>query len=107
MNVGEYGNVIRFGVGEDISSNTNSIVFTSPYNSNKKFTITSSEGLGIGMADIETPIGTLKALQYLTYTTKAGDFDISGIWEARVQSTTPGNELRKISDKKSTFKVDA
>jgi len=105
MNVGEHGNVIRFNVGEDISEYINTIEFISPAPYNRKIVFTAASGVVVGDIDLEVDTGTFLAKQYLEYTTQAGDFDIDGIWQSRVTSTTVGNTVRKVTDKTANFRI--
>ena len=105
MNVDEYGNVLRFNVGEDISSTTNILKITGPYTSNKELILGVADGLAVGTIDISLPDGDYLANQYVTYTFQEGDIDIQGVWQARLSVTLSGNAARKITDKKASFKV--
>ena len=106
MNVGEYGNILRFNVGEDISLNTNTLKIKSPYPLVKTKTISTVDGLTVGEIPISTPEGDFLPNQYLEYTIKEGDIFIQGLWEVRVYSKTPDNLMCKITDNIKTFKVE-
>lgn len=106
MNVGEYGNVLRFNVGEDISSNNNILELKSPSPVAKTISITGTEGLSVGTSPISTPEGDFNANEYVEYTIKSGDIFIHGVWEARVFSQSSDETVCKITDKVSSFTVD-
>lgn len=106
MNVGEYGNTIRFNVGENISLNTNILKLKSPQPVVKTNEITAAEGLTVGISPISTPEGDFLPNQYLEYTIKEGDIFIQGPWEARVFSRTPDGQMCKITDDIKTFQVE-
>lgn len=106
MNVNEYGNTLRFNVGQDISLNLNKIELRSPSPVVRLKTITASEGLVIGTIDVVTPEGTFLANEYVEYVIQEGDIHSSGLWEARVYSQTPDLLTCRITDNIKTFTVD-
>lgn len=85
MNVNEYGIILQFGVGFDISSfATLSIAFTKP----DLTTLTVTNPLvAIGAVDVVTTEGTFTAGTYATYTFQNGDVNQAGAWSARLTYT--------------------
>lgn len=82
MNLNEYGVVVLFNTGFDMSGYSQlSIRFTKP--DKTQFTVTSPD-VSLGMAPITTTLGVFAAHQYVAYTILPGQIDQAGCWKARV-----------------------
>ncbi len=89
MNVGEYGNLLRFNVKEDISSNTAlSMEFIDPCG---KALVTVPT---LGTSQVVTDAGTFAANQYVDYTFASTDIDSAGWWKVRVAVTYAAKLLK-------------
>ena len=106
MNVGEYGNVLRVNLNEDISTRDNILELISPVPTVKKISITSLEGLSVGTENITVGEEVYLANHYLKYTIQPEDIFISGEWNIRVYSKASDNANNKITDKPLIFIVN-
>jgi len=89
MNVGEYGNLLRFNVKEDISSYTElSLEFIDPCQ-NTLVTVPV-----IGTSQVVTDAGTFDANEYVEYTFASTDIDVAGWWKVRVAVTFAAKLLK-------------
>ena len=95
MNKGEYGNIFRFNVGEDISSATPTLVFEPKYGTSKERTVV--DGVTVPGVSVTVNGETFLANQYAQYTFKDGDLDRSGRWRAKLIAQFSATE-RLISD---------
>lgn len=96
MNVNEYGVVLQFGVGFNISGySTLSITFTKP--DLTTLTVT-NPAITVGSMTIATTAGTFNAGTYALYTFVNGDVNVAGIWSARLTYTdaTPAKLISNI-----------
>lgn len=80
MNVGEFGNILRYNVKEDITTSTNTVTFVDP--TGKETT----RDAPVGLADVQTDRGKFSAGEYIEYTFAQGDIPIPGTWQCRVNS---------------------
>lgn len=88
--VGEYGQNIYFNVEEDIAANTNQILLKKP-NGTEVYKTAS-----VGTSNFNsTTKGLFKANQYMYYLVAQNDIDVSGHWEIRAITKTPGGALKK------------
>lgn len=93
MNVNEYGVVFQFGVSFNMSAQTSlSLTFTKPDGT----TLTVAAGLGI--VDVQTPLGLFSADTYATYTFLNGQVNQSGAWTVRLtyQDANPTQLISSI-----------
>ena len=92
--VGQYGTadaMLTIGVGEDISANTNEIVFDKPCGSTVTKTAT------VGLVDVEIDGQLLLAGQYVQYTFVEDDLDREGNWGVKVLTYPPGGGVNPSS----------
>lgn len=105
MNVNEYGNYLRFNVGEDISTNTNVLKLVSPSPVVKTMLIGSAEGLELGTVDIDIGDGVIfLANQYVQYKIKKDDIFLAETWTVSLTSEASDESFCKVADEK-TFVV--
>lgn len=106
MNVGEYGNILRVNLKEDISSFTNTMRLISPvpYYSVKE--ITSANGLTVGTVPVDVGGEIFQPNEYLEYTIQVGDIFMAGAWEVKTISVDTVNDKCMTNDDKITFNVD-
>lgn len=89
MNSGEYGQVLRFNVKEDISSATTlEVILRDPEREESTVTAT------LGVLEVTTDIGTFSANEYVEYTLQDGDIDDDGWWFARAVITFADKKLK-------------
>jgi hypothetical protein len=81
-NVGEYGQILRASIGQDVSTNVG-LTFTIQPQVGPQITRSQSEGVSVGTADIT--IGDIKYLanEHLEYIVKDGDLDKAGNWRKK------------------------
>ena len=84
MNVGEYGITIRVGVGEDISSATNSIVLKDPGGRRTRYAAV------LGTVAVDEDGVSYNPNEYAYYITTQGDIDAYGTWAARLETLQAG-----------------
>ena len=81
LNAGEDGQPLRYGIGEDATGETPSLIFIKP-----DLTVITKEavdGVAVGLVDFTSEDGktTLLAGQYLLYNVEPGLLDEAGTWE--------------------------
>lgn len=82
MNLGEYGTILYFSTGYDMSAKTTlTITFTKP----DATTLTKTATVGSG--NVTTTAGVFVDKMYAQYTFATGDVDQAGTWSARVTYT--------------------
>lgn len=92
----EFGVVLRFNAGYDMSNNTGlQLVLTPPSGSTNALTRTkaTTPAVTLGASDVETSEGTFTANEYVEYTTASGEIDEAGSWTARLTYTESGVQL--------------
>jgi hypothetical protein len=105
LNKFEYGQVIRANVGQDVATNIGLTFILQPKNGTPKnansvvssnqpqnaIVRTGVDGVVVGTSNVTVGDEIFAANQYLEYTTKTDDLDISGLWrvkgEADITST--------------------
>lgn len=98
INVGDFGVPLYFDMLEDVSGNVNEVVLQKP--DGTEITVLAN----VGVADLDSSIGTLKENQYVSYVIEDGDIDQAGSWKVKcisklgstVKRTTPWRKLEVI-----------
>lgn len=101
LNVGEHGQVLRFGVKESIVGTTPSLVFKKP--DETMVTKGVGDGVSVGTADFigDSCSPTLLTGEYVEYTVEVGLLDVTGDWQWRPEILFAGPS--KLA--KTDFKV--
>lgn len=94
MILGEYGNIIRLGVDEDISNYTNSLLLISPAPCFNITVFEVSDGLTVGSVNKIVNGISFTANQYIEYEIENNDIDIAGTWKVQLKSITPSDECK-------------
>ena len=93
---GEYGNTIRVSAQEDISLNINVLYLHIEDKNIPYLTITSGDGMQIGVVDQTLDGIDFIENQYVEYQFKQGDIRNSGNFHACLHSLTPAGQMKII-----------
>jgi hypothetical protein len=91
MRVSEYGLPILLNTGIDLTAYTSlQIDFT---RSDQTTFSVNDPDVSVGVADLETAIGTFLANEYVSYTFVAGDLTVAGTWHVQLIYIDAGRRL--------------
>jgi len=99
VNYLEYGQVIYFDAGEDISANTNTLVLEPQAGTKKEVTAT--------LGTVATVVNgvTYPANEHVSYTVAANDLDYQGFWRIKLKSQFSNDKILQTDYKRFLVKA--